>query len=62
MDESQAELCKLELQASHIQRLIDHDHGSEDEEDEGEDEEEDEEADTSILDVGALSLGPGEDG
>ena len=56
MDESQVELCKLELQASHIQRLIDH--GSEDEEDE----EEDEEEDTSILDVGALSLGPGEDG
>ena len=56
LDESQAELCKLELQASHIQHLIDH--GSEDEMDSNADGDLDEEDDLD-LDVGNLSLGPG---
>ena len=57
LDELQAELRELELQASNIQHLIDH--GSEDEMDSnGEDDEEDDEEGT--LGVGNLSLGPGE--
>ena len=55
LDESQAELRKLELQASHIQSLIDH--GSEGEmggnADDDLDEEED--PDWGVLDVGNLS-------
>lgn len=59
MGESQAELDKLVLQASHIQHSIDHGSASEDEmgssySDEGEDSE-------GILDVGDLSLGRGEE-
>ena len=53
--ESQAELRKLELQASHIQHLIDP--GSEEEEEE---EEEEEDLGSDILDMGNLSLGSGE--
>ena len=51
LDELQAELRKLEIQASHIQHSIDHGPGSEDElgDEEG--------SDTSNLDVGNLSLG-----
>ena len=60
LGESQAELHKLELQASHIQHSIDHGSASEDEMgssylDEGEDSDSE-----GILDVGNLSLGPGE--
>ena len=60
LGESQAELHKLELQASHIQHSIDHGSASEDEvgssySDEGEDSDSE-----GILDVGNLSLGPGE--
>ena len=51
LDELQAELHKLELQASHIQRSIDHGPGSEDELGD------EEHSDTSNLDVGNLSLG-----
>ena len=51
LDELQAELRKLELQASYIQRSIDHGPGSEDEMTDDVDEGSD------ILDVGNLSLG-----
>ena len=60
LDESQAELHKLELQATHIQHLIDHgsgdEMGSNADGDSGE-----EEGSGSDLDVGNLSLGCGEE-
>ena len=56
LDESQAELRKLELQASHIQHLIDH--GSEDEiggSNAHGDSDDEEDSDSDILDVDNLS-------
>ena len=53
----QAELSKLELQASHIQHLIDYGHGCLSEDEMGGEVDNDGGEDSDILDVGNLSLG-----
>ena len=55
VDELQAELCKLEPQASHIQHSIDRGHRSEDKTRGNVDD--DSEKDSDILDISDLSLG-----
>ena len=58
MDELQAELRGLELQTSHIQHLIDHGYGGEDEMRDEDDEPRDvDDSDSDILDVDNLPSG-----